>query len=405
MAGGTWVVAVGLLVALPLLTETDPAAELPTAGEAAWWTVAATVTGQAVLVLWRRSAPAPVLVVVAAFAPVSALAGASAAVGVTSVAVLVATAAAVLDLGVNRSLPAVGLAGVLVGAAQVLVQLGTGAGLLAALGAGAVQGAGTVGVPLAAAAVVAARREAGLAREERSRALVREHDALVQVAVARERTATARELHDIAAHHLSGITVMTGALGRQIDTDPEAAKEAVAQVRQQSTAMLRDLRSLVTLLREDGPEGTAPETLASVPALVESARRAGADVGLTVLGPGPGEVLDSRVGALAQFGAYRTVQEALSNAARHAPGARCDVVLDSRDPAMTRVAVVNAPPTGTAERPAASGTGYGLVGMRERAGLTGADLSYGPTDEGGWAVRLVLPTPQDAAVRAPGAGP
>ena len=187
---------------------------------------------------------------------------------------------------------------------------------------------------------------------------------------------------------------MTGALGRQIDTDPEGAKRAVEQVRHQSKAMLRDLRSLVTLLREDGgPTGaTAPETLSSLPALVEDARRAGTDVELTVLGPGPGDVLDGRSGPLAQFGAYRTVQEALANAARHAPGARCEVVLDTRDARTTRVRVVNHP--APADAPTSPGTGYGLVGMRERASLTGAHLSYGPTEDGGWCVDLSLPGAQ-----------
>ena len=92
----------------------------------------------------------------------------------------------------------------------------------------------------------------------RCEALEREHDALVQAAIARERTAMARELHDIAAHHLSGIAVMTAAIATQIDTDPAAAKRAVGQVRQQSTEVLRDLRSLVGLLREDQEPEDSP---------------------------------------------------------------------------------------------------------------------------------------------------
>ncbi|WP_022923823.1 sensor histidine kinase [Serinicoccus marinus] len=396
VAAGSWGLSVTVLLCLPLLAAGEPASadSLPAVAGAAWWAGLALVSVQALVLLRRRRAPRSVLVLVAAGAPAAALAGMDAGTGVTSVAVIVAAFAAVLLMGVVRALPAAAAAAFLVGSAQAFVSWSEAGAVLAVLGSSVVQGVGTVGLPLATAVFVRARRDVVTARAEQAQAVVREHDALVQVAVARERTATARELHDIAAHHLSGITVMTGALGRQIDTDPEGAKRAVEQVRHQSKAMLRDLRSLVTLLREDGgPTGaTAPETLSSLPALVEGARRAGTDVELTVLGPGPGDVLDGRSGPLAQFGAYRTVQEALANAARHAPGARCEVVLDTRDARTTRVRVVNHP--APADAPTSPGTGYGLVGMRERASLTGAHLSYGPTEDGGWCVDLSLPGAQ-----------
>nr|WP_253945306.1 histidine kinase [Nocardioides sp. zg-DK7169] len=202
----------------------------------------------------------------------------------------------------------------------------------------------------------------------------------------------ARELHDIAAHHLSGIAVMTAAIGTQIDSDPAGAKAAVAQVRQQSTAVLRDLRSLVGLLREDdagagGPDRVRPESLAGITALVEDLTTAGRDVGLTVLSGG--HPLGDGVGPLAQLAAYRMAQEALANAARHAPGARAEVVLDDRDPYGVLVTVRN-------ERSPRSGSeqgrdGFGILGMRERAELTGAALVVGPTADGGWEVALRVP--------------
>ncbi|WP_250448656.1 sensor histidine kinase, partial [Actinotalea sp. C106] len=198
--------------------------------------------------------------------------------------------------------------------------------------------------------------------ERQIQALRREHEARVETAVARERAAMARELHDVAAHHLSGIAVMTGAIGRQIDVDPEAAKAAVQRVRGETTAMLDELRSLVRLLR-DAPavgqgaevEEARVETLATIPALVERVRASGVQVSLEVLGtadgPPPGEV----VGPLAQLSVYRTVQECLANAARHAPGAACAVVLDARDPAALVVSVRNDPPTFTSAPPARHG--------------------------------------------------
>jgi signal transduction histidine kinase len=216
----------------------------------------------------------------------------------------------------------------------------------------------------------------------------------VQVAVERERTAMARELHDIAAHHLSGIAVMTGAIGRQIDVDPDGAKRAVAQVREQSTAMLRDLRNLVVLLR-DTEGGGAPgdpvrmETLAGIGELVAGARESGMDVSLETSDTVAELAASGAVGPLAQLAAYRVVQEALANAARHAPGAPGEVRVHALE-GRVEVMVRNGAP-GPGEAPGRHDPGYGLVGMRERADLTGATLRYGPTDEGGWQVTLSVP--------------
>ena len=90
--------------------------------------------------------------------------------------------------------------------------------------------------------------------------------------MSRERAAMARELHDIAAHHLSGIALMAAVIDRQIDSDPERAHEGVRQVREQSTAVLEDLRRLVGLLRDDAPAERAVETVAGIVDLVERAR-------------------------------------------------------------------------------------------------------------------------------------
>jgi signal transduction histidine kinase len=264
-----------------------------------------------------------------------------------------------------------------------------------------VQALGTVGLPVLAAAVVGSRREARTARADTLAARTREHDALVQVAVERERTAMARELHDIAAHHLSGIAVMTGAIGRQIDVDPAGAKIAVAQVREQSTAMLRDLRNLVVLLRDtDAPGDTGGavrmETLAGVAELVDRTRESGLDVTLERSGPVDELAATGSLGPLAQLVVYRTVQEGLANASRHAPGARCEVLLDAGDGSALVVTVRNGPSPHRTDLPPHE-PGYGLVGMRERAEVTGATLRHGPRVDGGWQLRLTVP----AAERTP----
>ncbi len=389
-----WVVSLVLLAASVVVSRADPvtAGGVPTFGDAAWWWSAAVLALQAVALARWGAHPRAALVATAAALPALLVLGD--AIGVGLVAVLVAAYRAVLARPARRVWPTLLVGGALVaaGVAAATARAGDGGGV--AVVAGLLQGAAAVGLPLVPASVVAARRDALEALAATAEAQGRERDALVQVAVERERTAMARELHDIAAHHLSGIAVMTAAVGRQIDVDPEGAKRAVAQVREQSTAMLRDLRNLVVLLRDtEAPAGVGPvrmETLAGVADLVAAAQGAGRAVTLGTAGPVEALAASGAVGPLAQLAAYRVVQEALANAARHAPGVRCAVRVDARAPDRVEVSVRNdAPPPG-AERPPHD-PGYGLVGMRERAELTGAGLRYGPTADGGWEVVLSVP--------------
>ncbi len=374
----------------------------------AWALGAVALLAQAVALRWRRTAPRAVLLVAASGMLLCGVAGLGDVFGLGQLAVLVGAYSLGLEQPPGRSWPTFVLAALIAGAGSATNGLRTDDPAAVAVGLGMFQGVFTVGLPLAVALVVAARREIRVARESRVAALDRERQALVQAAVARERTAMARELHDIAAHHLSGIAVMTAAIGTQIDSDPAGAKAAVAHVRQQSTAVLRDLRSLVGLLREDdapatGPAPVRPESLAGIAALVDDVATAGRDVALTVLaGERP---LGDGVGPLAQLAAYRMAQEALANTARHAVGARTEVVVDNRDPDAVLVTVRNHRPA--TEAPAQDRGGFGILGMRERAELTGADLQVGPTADGGWRVRLRMPREPvpDARADDPGTNP
>jgi signal transduction histidine kinase len=278
------------------------------------------------------------------------------------------------------------------------VGLGPVEAVLAAL----VQAASIVGLPLLVGLVVRSRRDARDARRDELTARVGERDALVQAAVARERTAMARELHDIAAHHLSGIALMAAVVDRQIDTAPEEAHRGIRQVRAQSMDVLDDLRRLVGLLREDPDQDAerSVETLAAVPELVDRARAAaGGSVELRVH-EAPGRPLGQGIGPLAQLAVYRTVQESLTNAAAHAPGSACVVEVDDRDAAALVATVINGPGDGAAAAAgrslASAAGGFGLLGMRERAELVGAELAAGSTAEGGWRVRMAVPRERDA---------
>ncbi|MCR6031546.1 sensor histidine kinase [Nocardioides sp. zg-579] len=394
----------------------ESTASAPAAGTTAWWATAVVLLAQcsALLRVWSR--PRTVLVVVALAAPLVALVGGEDATSTTSLAIVTAVAIAVVSARTDRPVAALTPTLAVVAAAMVaggaVAATGSGTPPGEALLAAVAQAVGTLGLVLLAASWVRATRETRRAVSARREAQAREQDALLAAAVARERTDMARELHDIAAHHLSGIAVLAGAVERQIDTDPDGAKQAVRLVRRQSTTVLRDLRSLVGLLREHDPAAaTRPETLRGVRDLVAQVAATGVDVDLAVLeaddgadgGAGDGAGDPGRdVGPLAQLAAYRAVQEALANAARHAPGARCHVTVDARPAESVVVTVRNEPPprppAGPADGPG-DGGGFGLIGMRERAQLTNAALETGPTDDGGWAVTMRLPKepqgPQD----------
>jgi signal transduction histidine kinase len=263
---------------------------------------------------------------------------------------------------------------------------------------------------LAARSRELAARERERAEQERARA---EQEG-ERNAVLEERARIAREMHDVVAHHMSMIAV-------QAETAPYrlAARgtETPAPVAAEFTALsaaareaLTDMRRLLGVLRSDTtvpvpstsipsdnskkPEADlAPQPrLEDIPELVETARRAGAKVTLAMPSSPPGPVSSG-----AGLAAYRIVQESLSNAARHAPGAEVTVTVGQSDGSL-RLTVANEPPA--APRPAGNGNGdgdgdgppgHGLTGMRERAALLGGTLEAGPGDDGGFTVRARLP--------------
>lgn len=403
VAAVTAAVAVAGLLALPPLTALDPPelVDVPPVGGVRWWAVLAGIVLQGVAVAWARLRPRTALLVVGAVVLAVATTPPGAASGLVTVAV------AVTAYRVGVAVPLTRVRAALV-ATVVLVAVGSGLAEASApdpvagpllLGAAAGQGVVVVLAGLLPALLVRGRRAVRDAQAGEVRALRREQEARVATALATQRTAMARELHDIAAHHLSGIALMASAIDRQIGTDPEAARAGVRQVRDQSRVVLTDLRRLVGLLRDgDDAERDAP-TLAAVRDLV-AAPVTGRAVTLDVVDAPDGSDLGAGVGPLAQLTAYRMVQESLANARAHAPGAACRVTVDDSAQDAVLVTVRNgappdAPPTDPAVptppgQPARAG-GNGLRGMRERADLVGADLRHGPTPDGGWEVRLRVP--------------
>ncbi|MCP9959141.1 sensor histidine kinase [Streptomyces sudanensis] len=203
-----------------------------------------------------------------------------------------------------------------------------------------------------------------------------------------ERARIARELHDVVAHHMSVITVQADSAPYRIEGLPEAAREEFSSIAASARESLAEMRRLLTVLRSENTEGErAPQPgIDRVQQLVEATIRAGLPVELS---------LAADLGAVPQavdLSAYRIVQEALSNVVRHAPGARTRVSV-SRSPNLEWliVLVVNGPPTEPTPSLEASGTGHGLIGMRERVRLTGGMLDTGPLPDGGFRVAARLP--------------
>jgi signal transduction histidine kinase len=249
--------------------------------------------------------------------------------------------------------------------------------------------------------VVRTSRELGRQAEQRAVEEQRRRESESRAARADERSAIARELHDVVAHHVASMVLRVGVARHVLtDVDPRVG-EAFDDVYGTGTAALADLRRLVAVLRNpDGVHGDAaltaiePSALpAALGAAVDRARQAGITVEADI---------DPPVGSLDAvrgLAVLRLTQEALTNVAKHAGTSALARLSVSVVDGAVRWEISD---NGRGQVPAAvpSGGGHGIVGMRERVEVLGGQLEAGPTGAG-WRVRTVLP----AAVSAPTASP
>ncbi len=252
---------------------------------------------------------------------------------------------------------------------------------------------GVVALVLVLGDAILGRRtaEARLAEQEE----LRRQD-LARQAVLEERSRIARELHDVVAHHMSMIAIQAEAAPLKIPDLPPAAQETLTAIRGAAREALAETRRVVGLLRngDELPERVPQPGLDRLDELIDAGRQSGLSIEPMVVG------VPRSLAAGVDLSAFRIVQEALSNAARYAPGAHVRVAINYGGQRL-RVAVTDdgsgngsgdGPADGSEPPPVTqSGGGHGLVGMRERVAMLGGKLATGPREDGGFEVVADLP--------------
>jgi signal transduction histidine kinase len=239
----------------------------------------------------------------------------------------------------------------------------------------------TAAAPVLLGQLVLARRDATDRLAEIEKAREHEHRLHAENVLARERARLAREMHDVVSHQVSLIAVQAGAL--QVKTPDPHAREAARTIRRLSVATLDELRHMVTVLRASGGRTTE---LAPQPTLADL-RRLVADSGIDARLDGD---LPPDLPAPVQRAVYRTVQEALTNVRKHAPGATATIRLALGGTTL-EATITNTPPT----RPVLPlpGAHHGHVGLRERAETLDGTFHAAPAADGGYTVSLRIPVP------------
>jgi signal transduction histidine kinase len=233
---------------------------------------------------------------------------------------------------------------------------------------------------VAAFAMLLTRRVVG-DRDRRLRLADRERELTAREAVVEERARIARELHDAIAHNVSMMVVQAGA-ERRVVPETSATHETLQTIEHIGRGALTEMRRLVGMLRSDAPDPLAPQPgLGDLSTLAAQVGEAGLPVELSV----EGEPRRLPVGI--ELSAYRIVQEALTNALKHAGHARASVVVRYGSDSLELEIVDD----GVGGARAVPGGGHGLVGMRERVALYGGRFDAGRDPRGGFAVRVLLP--------------
>jgi signal transduction histidine kinase len=221
-------------------------------------------------------------------------------------------------------------------------------------------------------------------RERAQQAIERER------AVQAERVRIARDLHDVVAHHVSGIGVQAAGAGRVLEVEPESAREALTTIERSSRQAVAQMHQLVGLLRTT--DEVQVEDRGPKPGLADIAALATSDAVPVVEHRVVGEPFP--VSDTVALSLYRVAQEAVSNVRRHAAARRAAVVVRYVDPAADGLRAAEVEVTDDGRGPDSNGRGdggFGLTGIRERAAMHGGDVEIGPRPQGGFRVRVRIP--------------
>ncbi|WP_157695532.1 sensor histidine kinase [Nakamurella panacisegetis] len=261
---------------------------------------------------------------------------------------------------------------------------------------------------LAAAAGIAVRdRRAYLAAlVDRADRAERTRETEAARRVAEERLRIARDLHDSLAHHMAVVNVQTGVAAHLLRADPDVAEAALGHARTAAGQVLDELGTVLGVLRSQGEdESTEPApSLARIATLVDAVRASGMDVRSTVVGR------PRRLPPAVDQAAFRLVQEALTNAQKHAPGSQVQLTIEFGPSEVILLVLNGASPDNAAPAAGEDGSGFGLAGMRERCAAVAGRLQTGFLADGGFRVFAALPAsaladPESSDPESSGPGP
>ncbi|MFK0245412.1 sensor histidine kinase [Amycolatopsis azurea] len=240
-----------------------------------------------------------------------------------------------------------------------------------------------VGITVAIGAAIGARREEVRSLRQQVESADREQAARAAEARIVERHRIAREMHDVLAHRVSLVAMQAGVLGHRPDLPADQVAELARGIAEGSHQALEELRDVLGVLRASPDELEPPQpSLADLPALVADARALGLDVTLTTATEGDPPVAIART-------VYRIVQEGLTNAGKHAPGAQVAVTVEGEAGDGLRATIRD---TGAARKSAGPpASGFGLLGLSERVELAGGELDHRPEPGGGFVLAARLP--------------
>jgi signal transduction histidine kinase len=365
-------------VGLPLLLAAVAVTEVVTSSDfqAPWPVAAMFALGTTLPLIWRRRAP---LVVLVAAMACLAIPDTTHEVGNNASAPFAGLLVAAYASGAYTSRRDGRIAAAIIGASVVLMALSIGEDVVGdALFIG-----GILFAVWGAATVVRSRQELAAALAARTVELEHEREDKARLAVAEERARIARELHDVVAHNLSIMVVQAGAERRALGDERPETSEVLSTIEATGRSAMAEMRRLLGMLRRSDDElALAPQpSLRHLGSLVEQVREAGMPVELRVEG-------DERpIPPGIDLSAYRIVQEALTNALKHAGPAHARVTVRYGE----RELDIEIADDGAGVNGDAPPGGHGLVGMRERVALFGGDLDTGRQSGGGYAVRARLP--------------